>query len=272
MPDDASAGPGGAQVTATRQRRLRPLLVPIVTLVVLWGLLELVAATRETHGRRMCRSSLCNAINYGCHLYASDFGDVFPPDLATLYPDFVSDGKVFLCPGVRKATPVEHAPNFSHDKAGRDLDYRRAVFGNTHTDFVYVSGLRPSDPKHYVLAFEDEWNHDSQGVNVLRSGGYAPSDRDWWPDIKALHEKLARQEKELAAQGRKMKILRPAWSSWPDPPPGGHPLWGLRPWHKRRGGRAVAVGALAAVAVALALIIRTVGRRRWKPGGPGNAR
>jgi hypothetical protein len=213
-----------------------------------------VLANRERHNRRMCRSSLCNAINYGCHLYSSDFGDCFPPDLGTLWPDFISDGRVFHCPSAGKATPVEDDPHFSRK------DYTPAMFRNTHTDFVYVSGLKPSDPKHYVLAFEDEWNHDGEGVNVLRSGGYAPSDRDWWPDIKALHEKLARQEKELAAKGRKMKLLRPAWSSWPDPPTEGRPLWGPRPWYSTRCWRAVGVGVIGAFVVALWFIVFADGR------------
>jgi len=187
---------------------------------------------------------LCNRL-----LYASDSTGVFPPTVGHLYPDFCSDGKGFVCPSAGKATPVEHDPHFSRK------DYTPAMFGDTHTDYVYVSGLKASDPAHYVLAFEDEWNHDGDGVNVVRAGGYAPSDRDWWPDIKALHEQLARQEKELAAKGRKMKVLRPAWSRYPELPP-------PRRWYSSPGGRAVAIGAFAAVAVALALVVRTVSRGR----------
>ena len=110
------------------------------------------------------------------------------------------------------------------------------------------------DPPDYVLVFEDEWNHDGDGVQVGRIGG----DRPWW-SIETLHEQLARQEKELAAKGREMKLLRPAWSAWPDPPPGG------RPWYERRGGRAIAFGGFAALAVSLAL---TVGMVRRKRDGP----
>jgi len=132
------------------------------------------------------------------------------------------------------------------------------VFGDTHMDYVYVSGLTVDDPGDYVVAFDDEWNHNGDGVNVF----YMGCKIEWTHDIKALHEQLAKQEKELAAQGRKMKLVRPAWSSWPDPPAGGHPLWGPRPWYRKRSVRAVAVGAFAAAAVVLVLVVRAVRRGR----------
>jgi hypothetical protein len=91
---------------------------------------------------------------------------------------------------------------------------------------------------------------------------------EWTHDIKALHEQLAKQQKGLAAQGRKMKVLRPAWSSWPEPPAGGHPLWGPRPWYSRPRWRAVTVGVFTALAVALALVVRTVRRGRSASAEP----
>jgi len=247
-------------VNAERRERKRRLLLPLlIVILVAVGALSgfaypALVRTRERDKRRWCHRCLNSCINYACHLYASDFEGSFPPTLGHLYPHWVPDGKVFLCRSAGKGTPVESGPHFSHE------NYTPDMFGDTHTDYVYVSGLRPSDPKHYVLAFEDEWNHDGDGVHVLLVGGGAPSDSDWWPDIEALHEQLAKQEKELADKGRRMKLLRPAWSSWPDPPAGGRPL--------RSGHRiAVVVGAFAAVAVALALVVRTVWRGRKQVSG-----
>ena len=201
-----------------------------------------------------CTSSV-KQIGYGCHLYAADHGGEFPPSLGHLYPDFISGGVLFICPSARRATAVEKDPDsYLHD-------YTPAMFGDTHTDYVYVSGLKAGDPNDYVLAFDDEWNHvdkwgtrrHKHGVNVL----YVGNNVEWKHDIKALHEQLAKQEKELAAKGRKMKLLRPAWSSWPEPPPE------LAGWPWRLSHRvAVVVGAFAAVAVALALVVRTVRRGR----------
>jgi hypothetical protein len=209
---------------------------------------------RERARRRRCVSCRNNCISWACHLYADDFGGYFPPDLGTLYPNFVSDGKVFLCLSAGEATPLEIDPCFSDSGRFSQGKYTPAMFGDTHTDYVYVSGLKVTDPREYVLAFDDEWNHDGDGVTVL-TVGLRYHRHCWTPDIKAVHEQLARQEKELAAQGRKMKLLRPVWSRYPELPP-------PRLWYFRRAGRAVAVGVIAAVALALPLIIRTVRRRR----------
>jgi len=284
MPDDASSGPGGAQVKAKHRRPLRPLLfvIPVVVGALSGLTCDALTMARERARRARCRSHLeCCGVGYGCHLYSSDFGGAFPPTLGHLYPNCVSDGAVWLCPSAGKATRLEDDFRFieCQDSDGKREFYSRrrggvvdreligpdepcytpAKFGDTHTGYVYVSGLRADDPPGYVLAFDDEWNHDGAGVNVCFIDGRRVKRM---LDIGEVHELLAKQEKELAAKGRKMKMLRPAWSSWPDPPPGGHPLWGPRPWHKRRGGRAVLVGVIVALVVALPLIIRTVRRGR----------
>ena len=147
---------------------------------------------------------------------------------------------------------VESDPHFSR------ANYTPAMFGDTHTDYVYVSGLRLSDPKEYVLAFDDQWNHDGDGVHVLCI------DREvgWENDIRALHKQLAKQKKELAAQGREMKLVRPAWSAWPDPYVTGHPLAGPRPWYRRRNGRAVFVGVSVGFVTALVMAVVMFRRRR----------
>ncbi len=42
-----------------------------------------------------------------------------------------------------------------------------------HIDYVYVSGLRATDDPAYVLAFDDEWNHDGDAVLFARES-YSP--------------------------------------------------------------------------------------------------
>jgi len=135
--------------------------------------------------------------------------------------------------------------------------YTPAKFGDTHSDYVYVSGLGAYDHPDYVLVFDDEWNHDGYGVNVAGIAG-----RVEWMTISRLHELLAKQEKELAAQGRKMKLLRPAWSAWPDPSVSDHPLAGPRPWYRRPIGSGVIVGILAGLVTALVMSAVTAWRRR----------
>jgi hypothetical protein len=186
------------------------------------------------------------------HLHSSNHGEAFPPTLGHLYLAYIFDGKVFLCPSAGKATPLEVDPCFSDSGRFSRGKYAPAMFGDTHTDYVYVSGLKAADPGHYVLAFDDEWNHDGDGINVLTIGVRIP----WVRDIKAVHRQLAKQEKELAAQGRKMKLVRPAWSSWPDPPAG----W--RPWYMRPSTWARSIASSVLTVLVLMLIVRTVKRER----------
>lgn len=244
-------------VQVRRGLRLAAIIIAVLFGAMVLGLIDFggAAAAREGARRARCSSNL-KQIGYGCHLYSSDHAEKFPPGLGDLYPDFISDGKVFICPTACRATAVEDDPGFSRH------GYRPAVFGDTHADYVYVSGLRASDPKDYVLAFDEEWNHPDKlelgrrykrGVNVL----YVGANVEWTHDIDALHERLAKQEKELAAKGRKMKLLRPAWSRYPaEPDPSSAP--------KRRGSLPlypVTVIAVAALAVAVAIGLYIRGRR-----------
>ena len=242
-------------MNAKRRSWKRRYLIPLlpVILVALWVLAELafvaVPRPRERGRRSVCRSTL-RCIAYGSHLFATDNEERFPPTLGVLFcKAYLMDGKVFLCLSAGKATAPEDDLGFSRD------NYTLAMFGDTHTDYVWVSGIEACDPHQYILAFDDEWNHDGDGVYVLFIGGNV----EWTSDIEAVHEQLARQEKELAAQGRKMKLLRPAWSSWPDPPEGWRP-WYARPvtWARALG----ALAALAAVAVGLTLVVRRARKSR----------
>ncbi|MHC5053476.1 MAG: hypothetical protein ACYTKD_02025 [Planctomycetota bacterium] len=255
-PGDAPSERGGARVDAKRRRSIPAALA--VALLVAWVLAELILAVvavhRERWYRKICLSNLKCPIGYSAHLYSTDFqkrGSPFPPTIGHLFPTYVNDGECFLCPSAGKATEMVLSPSLSRD------NYTPAMFGGTHTDYVYVSGLRATDPPEYVLAFDDEWNHGGEGAYAVHIGGQIL----WLSDFGALHEQLDEQKKELAAQGREMKLLRPAWSSWADPPAGMRP----RPWYTSFGGRVVAVGASAALVAAIALLVRKLRRDRSGP-------
>ncbi len=186
---------------------LTEVVVFLVILAVMGMGLGALWMSRERARRKRCASQL-KCLGLGIHLYSSDFEEAFPESFGYLYAEFVSDGGVWLCPSARKATKLEEDPGFLYEK------YTPAMFGDTHTDYVYVSGLTAADPASYVLAFDDEDNHAGVGVCVV----YVPTSVEWVTDIEALHRQLAKQEKELAAQGRTMQLLRPAWSRGPEIP------------------------------------------------------
>jgi hypothetical protein len=127
-------------------------------------LLPALQPAREIGTPARCPSML-KQIGYGCHLYASDYDDKFPPGLGHLYPDIISDGKVFLCPSAGTALALEV------DLAAAALrQYRPAMFKESHTDYVYVAGLTAKDPKDLVLAHDRDGNHEGHR-NVLFVGG-----------------------------------------------------------------------------------------------------
>ncbi|MHC4250114.1 MAG: hypothetical protein ACYS9X_13380, partial [Planctomycetota bacterium] len=114
--------------------------------------------------------------------------------------------------------------------------------------------------------FEDEWNHGGYGVHAHTIGGR----RIWTRDIEALHEQLAKQKREVAARGREMKLIRPAWSSWPDPSASADPRAGpgmARTWSSLLAGAVVAL--IVGLPVAVAAVARRTSTGEASPEGTG---
>jgi len=185
----------------------------IVTAILLWLVAGLVYAPCTPAGeraRRACCASYLKQIAYGCILYSGDNAEAFPADLGALVGEYVSDARLFVCPSSGRSFEEDTPPS--------------APVSDENLSYCYVSGLRSSDPKRYILAFDEEWNHPKmsergrdyeQGVNIAHLDGSV----HWTSDLAALHEMLAKQAEEVEASGRSMKILRPSWSRWPEPPP-----------------------------------------------------
>ncbi len=152
------------------------------------------------HRRRTPCASNLKQIAYALHLYSADHDEAFPESLPVLYEeDYLVDHKVFICPRARdEVVPFTPADPFTED----------------NVSYCYASGVHATDPPDHVVAFEEEWNHDQDGVNVLFVFGNV----DWRTDLTWLHDQLEKQKLAMAAQGRTMRVLRPGWS---DPPPDG---------------------------------------------------
>ncbi|MHC4201109.1 MAG: type II secretion system protein [Planctomycetota bacterium] len=183
------------------------LLVVIAIIGILAGLLlPALAAARERARRTRCASNL-KQIGYGCHLYSSDFNEAFPsyanaasiPDpgtypgtpapsivntmasLGMLYPDFISDGKVFLCPSAGFAKAVEDDLDATQLRAlrtgGRTAD---TLFALEHSDYGYDCLHTAAHNASVAIAADQPIdatdtdarspNHDTQGQNVLFIG------------------------------------------------------------------------------------------------------
>ncbi|MHC4506382.1 MAG: hypothetical protein ACYTFI_24060 [Planctomycetota bacterium] len=120
----------------------------------------------------------------------------------TFVRDYLQDGRVLICPTVEKQHmsagywPARASP-------GEDMAY------------CYASGLTQRDPYDWAIAFDEEWSHAREGVNVLHIGGHV----EWVTDAEEPIRMLARQTRALGARRRKLTLVRPWWSRNPDPPP-----------------------------------------------------
>ena len=205
--------------------------------VVFWvAVVALGPRPRRRHYQRSrCMSNL-KQIGYACQLFSGDNREAFPADLGELYPDYISYPGIFICP-VSRAPVRECRASYPGAIAGANLSY------------CYVSGLTAADPPHYVLAFEEEWNHEGEGLHYMCIGGQC----GWARDIQRFHANLGKQIAELEANGRTPEVVRPSWSTWPAKPP----------WIARSRSRLVWIGVGAGVgAVLLAGVVTLIVFRR----------
>jgi hypothetical protein len=211
----------------------------VLGLLFLAGIMAMAAP--NIHGPERPRRTKCTSnltqISYACQLYAEDNGDAFPPDLPALYGDYITDPQLFVCPTV---AGEGHVPR-----------PRYRPFRPEAVCYAYVSGLRASDDGEFIFAFDEEWNHGRKGVISVRIGGQV----GWTNDIELFHVEQEEQRAALAAEGRRVRVIRPTWSREPDPP-----AYPVRPWHERP--VAIVLCVLVALALAGGAVAFILKRRR----------
>ena len=126
---------------------------------------------------------------YACHLYSSDNEGAYPPLLGTLFPTYLPDGKVFVCPDAPRRTSglvATDVPDGATDAS--------AVLTHEYTDYVYVSGPSAADPARCVIVFDRLGNHE-KGRNV----GFADGNVKWMKE-REFQDALARTIEYLSTR------------------------------------------------------------------------
>jgi prepilin-type processing-associated H-X9-DG protein len=123
-----------------------------------------------------CKSCL-RQIGLACHMYADDSAEQFPPDLGKLFPTYVDNAKIYLCPST---------PEFRQGAA--------AAQNGMASSYEYLPGRSSGLPGDFILAFDkDAGNHAGQGFNVLYCDAHVEWRRATF--LEQFRQEIAEQEK-----------------------------------------------------------------------------
>jgi len=166
------SGEAGA---APRSSLVGVVAISLFIIWVLWGLVPCsLGVAREPARRANCTSNI-KQILYASHLYSGDHGSAFPPDLGALVGEYITDGGLFICASSGRSSGGEYP--------------WRGPLDDANLSYCYVSGLKATDDGDLILAFDEEWNHDREGLVVAYVGGRV----GWASDIESFHAKLEEQ-------------------------------------------------------------------------------
>jgi prepilin-type processing-associated H-X9-DG protein len=170
----------------------RQLLVAGIVLAALGVILALgsgLSAAREKARRRVCASTL-KSMGVAIHIYAHDNKDRFPASFGMLFPKYVQDGHLFLCPTAERAHVItmDDLPVGTTDAS--------ALLTDDYTEYEYVPGLDATLPGTVVLVYERPSNHGGDGSNVLFLDGTVE-----WLTPAELDERLTTTYGVMRKQG-----------------------------------------------------------------------
>ena len=161
-------------------------------------LLPALGAVRSRALRANCQSNL-RQIGLAVNGYSEDYDGDFPPSLAELYSDYVSNARLFKCPA-------------TNDRGY--LDFVAGTATEASASYVYLPGRFCELPGDFFVAYDKPGNHRGDGVNVVYVDGHV----QWWKlntasDKEAFEKALADQEEQLPELRRKRDEARKSGAS-----------------------------------------------------------
>ncbi|MHC4914511.1 MAG: hypothetical protein ACYTGB_03385 [Planctomycetota bacterium] len=173
LPEPRSARDEGATFARRWSRGLRW----VILAVGLSGLSVLVLAAfvqsrRETCARSPCKSNL-RQIGLACLMYAEDNGGSFPPDFASLVPEYIDGARVLSC--------------YQNPSMWKDFNRGKATAGSS--SYAYFPGLGTWAPGSAMVAY-DRKPHNGDGRNIVFADAHVE-----WRREKNFRAELARQRR-----------------------------------------------------------------------------
>ena len=116
-------------------------------------LLPALMRARESAHRAACMNNL-KQLAMAEKMYAADHDEKFSEKLSDLYPEYVNNFAVFLCPSHREQSVPSK----------EDIDEQ--------TSYILRTGLTEASPADEVMIYEESWNHRGDGGNAAFVDGH----------------------------------------------------------------------------------------------------
>jgi hypothetical protein len=171
-----------------------------------------ISRVRVNRNIMQCQSNM-RQISLACEMYAEDNENAFPTNLQQLYPEYVDNAGVFVCPS----------------DSATYKDFEKGIVTAKSSSYVLISGLPADITRKLILAYEKSEYHANENpghqIETCRNVVFTDATVLMWRNDAEVSfwEYLAKQTMAIDAQ-KKNAAEKPDFSNLPDIS-GFHPPW-----------------------------------------------